>query len=225
MSNKKVKGNSRILLIIFLAIIAAIIYFIYWLITIHMKIFEILFGNGWLYFVFLIAGLLLSSINIPLYQTKEKDIIFVNAGGCLLPLGLSFYLLYKILYAVNPLMFLVAIFIVTVISRLVSWYEEGEGVWIFLTIVEISIVLLAHFLPFYSSTNSDLIWLKMAFGYVIGTIGVLVGGDLIHIIRIRKDGRWRDKLSIGGAGTKDGIWTVGITSMLLILLANYFFGW
>jgi|GEM_PF-2784642 hypothetical protein len=225
MKKKKIDGNSWISLIIFIAILAAILYLIYWLVMLHMKTFEILFGNGWLYFAFLLAGFVLSFINIPLYQTGERDIVFVNVGGCLLPLGLSAYLLYKIWYAINPTMLLLAILIVILVSRAVSWYVEGEGVLIFLAIVEISIVLLAHFLPFYSNTNSNLTWLKMAFGYAIGSVGVLIGGDLLHISMIGRDGRWHDKLSIGGAGTKDGIWAVGITSMLLILLCHNFFGW
>jgi len=213
-------------IIVVIAIIAAIIYVSYWLFTKHMETFEILFGNGWLYIAFLVLGIVFSAINIPLYKTRELNRIYVNLGGCILPLMLSSYLLLKIWLLLNQTMIVVAISATIIISRIVSWYVKGKGVLIVGIVVEFTSTLIAHFLPFsVGYLNSDPLPLKLAFGYLIATIGVLVGGDLLHLGMMGRDGRWHDKLSIGGAGTKDGVWSIGLGAMLLILLSHSFFGW
>jgi len=215
-----------IAIILVVAIIGVLLYVFYWLITMQMKTFEILFGNGWLYIAFFIAGLIFSLVNIPLYETEELDEVYVNLGGCILPLILTGYLLYKTWFLLNPIMFFVATLTTIAISRIVSWYKKGKGVLIAAIIVEIASTLIVHFLPFaVGYLDKDPLSLKLAFGYIIGTLGVLIGGDILHLGMIGRDGRWNDKLSIGGAGTKDGVWSIGLTIMLFVLLSHYIFGW
>jgi uncharacterized membrane protein len=48
--------------------------------------------------------------------------------------------------------------------------------------------------------------------FVAGTIGVLIGADILNLIKIKKFGGF---VSIGGAGVFDGIFLVGIISALL----------
>lgn len=200
---------------------------IYWVILIHMEVFEILFGNGWLYFAFLIAGFILSIINIPLYKTAELDVIYVNVGGCILPLLLTGYLLlYKLWDTLNPLMFVAATLVVILVARLTSWYEKGRGVLGIGLFTYLSAAFLALFFPFYGNIPiGDLLLFKLAIGYTIATIGVIVGTDLLHLGMIGRDGKWGDELSIGGAGIKDGVWLAGLNTMFLILLFHHLFGW
>ena len=49
--------------------------------------------------------------------------------------------------------------------------------------------------------------------YICGTIGVLIGADLLRLKDIRKMGT--PIASIGGAGTFDGIFITGIVAVLL----------
>jgi uncharacterized membrane protein len=55
-----------------------------------------------------------------------------------------------------------------------------------------------------------------ALAYVGGTIGTLVGADLVNLGRIRDIGA--PLASIGGAGTFDGIFLTGILAVLLASL-------
>ena len=52
-----------------------------------------------------------------------------------------------------------------------------------------------------------------AVAYVSGTLGTLVGADLLHLKDIRRMGA--PIASIGGAGTFDGIFLTGIMAVLL----------
>lgn len=50
--------------------------------------------------------------------------------------------------------------------------------------------------------------------YVAGTLGTLIGGDLLNLRRIREMAP--TVASIGGAGTFDGIVVSGIVAVLLV---------
>jgi uncharacterized membrane protein len=52
-----------------------------------------------------------------------------------------------------------------------------------------------------------------ALAYVNGTLGCLIGADLLNLPRIRAPGA--PVASIGGAGTFDGIFLTGIIAVLL----------
>ena len=49
--------------------------------------------------------------------------------------------------------------------------------------------------------------------YICGTLGVLIGADILRLNDIRKIGT--PMASIGGAGTFDGIFITGIVAVLL----------
>jgi len=49
--------------------------------------------------------------------------------------------------------------------------------------------------------------------YVSGVIGVLLGGDVLNLAKVTQ--YKSEMLSIGGAGTFDGIFLTGIISVLL----------
>ena len=209
-----------------IGIIILVVYVFYWIVTTNVKVFEILFGNGWLYFGFLILGAVLSVKNIPLYETRNGAMVYANVGGCIVPVLLSIYLFWLIQPFLNLPVFIVALFVTITVSRMVSWYVKGKGVLGILLIVTFTSALIAHFSSFSNgSLDGGVLPLKLAFGYVIGTIGALVGADLLHLGMIERDGEWGQRLSIGGAGIKDGIWSVGLKTMFWILVFHIFFGW
>jgi uncharacterized membrane protein len=57
-----------------------------------------------------------------------------------------------------------------------------------------------------------------ALAYVAGTLGTLVGGDLTHLPAVRRLGA--RAVSIGGAGTFDGIFLSGVLAVLLAAAAG-----
>jgi len=59
-------------------------------------------------------------------------------------------------------------------------------------------------------------WCPSQVAYVGGTLGALVGADLLNLGRIRELGA--PVVSIGGAGTFDGVYLTGVFSVVLVLL-------
>jgi uncharacterized membrane protein len=52
--------------------------------------------------------------------------------------------------------------------------------------------------------------------YVGGTLGTLIGADLLNLRRV--EGIGAPVVSIGGAGTFDGVYLTGLISVLLVLI-------
>ncbi len=180
-------------------------------------------------FLLLFASLFGSAINLPLatvsampapppppeapaplrrllrYQRREfrgRTLVAVNVGGCLIPLGFSFYLMLH-----QPLSWseiLAATAAVAVVSRLVSRPVPGLGIGMPIFIPPIVAAVLALLID---SENSA------PLAYISGTLGVIVGADLLRLPDIRRLGT--AFASIGGAGTFDGIFITGIVAVLL----------
>ena len=55
-----------------------------------------------------------------------------------------------------------------------------------------------------------------AVAYVVGTFGTLVGADLLNMPRVRR--LQAPVVSIGGAGTFDGVFLTGLVAVLLAAL-------
>ena len=185
-------------------------------------------GQTILLFLFTLLG---SVVNIPIkkIRTKEKvqtsnvnsffDLFYpkieeerrirettiaVNLGGAVIPIFISFLLL-----ANNPGLwsqYLIGIGIVSVISYFLSRPVPGVGITLPMFIPPLAAAFVAVLLPGDST----------AIAYVGGVIGVLLGADIFNLTNIKKyQSRF---LSIGGAGTFDGIFLTGIIAVLLASL-------
>lgn len=131
-----------------------------------------------------------------------KTVIAVNVGGCLIPLTFSLYLLQN-----NPLALtdvLVAILIVAGICWAFSRPVPGLGIGMPIFIAPVSAALVAMLLEAEETA---------ALAYICGTVGVLIGADLLRLRDIQKMGA--PIASIGGAGTFDGIFITGIVAVLI----------
>ena len=133
---------------------------------------------------------------------EGRTIIAVNVGGCIIPVIFSIYLLYWHEIALVPL--LAAIAFVALVSRFVSSPIPGIGIGMPALVAPFAAALVGILLG-----GND----SAPMAYVAGTLGVLIGADLL---------RMRDILglavpfaSIGGAGTFDGIYFTGIVAVLL----------
>lgn len=129
-------------------------------------------------------------------------VIAVNVGGCLIPVLFSYYLLQHHPIPLNDVV--IAIAIVATIAHVTSRPVPGLGIGMPIFVGPIAAALTALGLD---PDNSA------PLAYICGTLGVLIGADLLRLNDIRKMGV--PVASIGGAGTFDGIFITGIVAVLL----------
>jgi len=146
-----------------------------------------------------------------------KMVIAINVGGALIPLLFSLYLLIFSVPAheINPLLsyvkIIVAFIVVTVVVHAFAKPVKGMGIAIPSFIPPlISAIVAAILYPIYVKTNPFII------AYVAGTLGTLVGADLLNWKKIPELGA--PMASIGGAGVFDGVYMTGIAAVLILWL-------
>lgn len=131
-----------------------------------------------------------------------KTIVAINVGGALIPISFSIYLAS---FNRLPLTQLgLAIAIVSAVCYFTSRPVRGIGIGMPIFVAPFTAALTALII---APANSA----PMA--YICGTMGVLIGADLLRLNDIRKIGT--AVASIGGAGTFDGIFLTGIVAVLL----------
>jgi uncharacterized membrane protein len=141
-------------------------------------------------------------LRFPAQAFTGRTLVAVNVGGCLIPLAFSLYLLSH-----NPFpawQVLAAVGTVTAISRFTSRPVPGLGIGMPVLVAPLSAALAA--LVINSEQSAPL-------AYIAGTLGVIIGADLLRLNDIRRLGA--PFASIGGAGTFDGIFITGIVAVLL----------
>lgn len=175
----------------------------------------------------LIVSLLGSLINLPLLTVKTdpveqekrlhdiprmllkritvipgKTIIAVNVGGCVVPLAFSIYLFnFSQPYFLHAL---AAVAVVTMVSYSISFSVPRVGIAMPVLIAPIAAAIVAVTLDPEQAP---------ALAYIGGTLGVLIGADILRLKDIGKLGE--PVASIGGAGSFDGIFVTGIVAVLL----------
>lgn len=174
----------------------------------------------------LFATLLGSVINLPLFTLRGDPnvrpepvamprgflgrilpyegitVVSVNVGGALIPVGFCLYLM--VTKPLPILDVLLATIIVTLVSYAVSRPIKGLGIGMPILLAPLTAALTAIVLN--PAVSAPL-------AYICGTLGVLIGADLLHLKDIRKLAT--PIASIGGAGTFDGIFFTGIIAVLL----------
>lgn len=154
-------------------------------------------------------------INIPVVPFGEGYVGF-NVGGALVPVVLSIYLIRRKGLPINEV--LVGILVVTIAAYAVTRYEPGVGViaefpwWL---LPPFAAFLVAAFAYWHERPHSA------ALAYVSGTIGTLLGADIIRLPEIFAgpapelvDGR-APILSLGGAGVFDMVFLTGILAVTM----------
>ena len=178
-------------------------------------------------FLLLFASLMGSAINLPLFKVKASaprepmvpppvlrmlrirlppfegyTVIALNVGGGLIPIAFSLYLLLH-----NPGLWgkaLLATSLVAAISYFASRPVPGMGIGMPILVAPLTAAIIA--LTIGGEQSAPL-------AYICGTLGVLVGADILRLNNIRQMGS--PIASIGGAGTFDGIFITGIVAVLL----------
>lgn len=177
-------------------------------------------------FIFLFCALFGSLINIPLFTVKAKagierreryvpaylqpylkrlsgrTLIAVNLGGCLIPMIFSLYLFITQSLMANEV--ILGILLVSIVSYVTSFPVKGIGIGMPMLVAPIFAAIIAIMI------NSDS---SAPLAYISGTMGVLIGADLLNFRHVSQMGAMI--ASIGGAGTFDGIFMTGILAVLL----------
>jgi uncharacterized membrane protein len=153
----------------------------------------------------LLASLLGSVINIPLTQSRgdgeKRTIVAVNLGGAVIPVLLSLHLLWQHgLYVRGA----VAVAAVAAVSYSLARPVAGVGIAVPIFVSPAVAAIVAYLLQPESPAP---------LAYAAGSVGTLIGADLMNLGRIRSLGG--SVLSIGGAGTFDGIFLTGVLAVLL----------
>lgn len=132
-----------------------------------------------------------------------KTIIAVNIGGCVVPVAFSLYLLVNFPVPIGAV--LLCALGVAAIAYAISRPIRGLGIGMPILIAPIAAAILA------AAIGSD--DTRALLAYVGGTVGVLIGADLMRLKDIRRLGT--PIASIGGAGSFDGIFITGLLAVLL----------
>jgi len=194
-------------------------------------------GFSWSQALFvLLASLLGSSINIPLtnlqcstplvrerqvrafgiaYRVPVVDIVScntllaINVGGAVIPSLISIALVHQFPESLNYA--LVGIAFVAVLTNRVARPVKGLGIVTPAFFPPLCAALAAILLVYLGGAPHDLIFL---IAYVSGTLGTLLGADILNLNKIRDLGA--PVASIGGAGTFDGVFLSGLIAVLLL---------
>lgn len=173
----------------------------------------------------LLSCLLGSAINLPLFSIRSlppptvihtpfgllrppslpftgRTLIAVNVGGGLIPVLFSLYLVNRLSLPILPL----ALGTLTVagIAYALSRPIPGIGIGMPMLIAPLTAAVVGIVL---GGDN------PAPFAYICGTLGVLIGADLLRLKDLPALGA--PIASIGGAGTFDGIFMTGILAVLL----------
>ncbi len=133
-------------------------------------------------------------------------ILAVNVGGAVIPTLLSLYVMgRRRIWGAG----LIATAIMAVICHLLARPVAGVGIALPTFAPPLAAALVAALVS----------WRELApLAYIGGSLGVLIGADLMNLDKLR--GLGAPVASIGGAGTFDGIFVTGLLALLLASIAG-----
>jgi uncharacterized membrane protein len=137
---------------------------------------------------------------IPTMAAPET-VVAVNVGGAIIPCLMALYLLATTAY---PFQALIGIAMMTAVSK-----------WLARSVPGLGIALPALIPPIIAAVVGLILAPDQApmLAYISGTLGVLIGADLLNLKNLTA--LQAPVVSIGGAGTFDGIFLTGIIAVLL----------
>jgi uncharacterized membrane protein len=143
---------------------------------------------------------------VPLVVEWPGTVIAVNVGGAVIPTVMSLYLLVRNRLWIQGL---IATVFVAAVCHLLAHPIPGLGIAepVFVPAITTAIVALLlsrrHAAPL---------------AYIGGSLGTLIGADLLNLDSVQ--GLGAPVASIGGAGTFDGIFLIGILAVLIASLTG-----
>jgi uncharacterized membrane protein len=187
--------------------------------------------NPLLVTLILFGSLLGSFVNIPIYRLPGQHVVShevveimgipflapvavnwpgtvlaINVGGAVIPILLSFYLLFRYRLWLPAI---IAVVIVTFFVHQEATPIPGVGI----SVPTVTPPLLAAFAGLLLSRRY-----AAPLAYIGGSLGVLIGADLLNLGDLQSLGA--PVASIGGAGTFDGVFLTGVIAVLLASLVT-----
>lgn len=138
---------------------------------------------------------------VPVVEQRPAMILAVNVGGALIPASLAIYLIVKKQLYVEAA---IGVLAVTILVHFLAVPVPGMGISVPVLLPPITAAIVAVLLSWKQSA---------AIAYISGTLGTLIGADLLNLGVLPALGG--PVASIGGAGTFDGVFLTGILAMLL----------
>ena len=193
--------------------------------------------SGWAVFFLILASVIGSFINIPVtriegarnraYQFRDRfgriyamhdrpdTTVAINVGGAVIPICVNLYLVYYILsspaFFPEPFAVLLGgcagIFLVAGITHSVARVVPGMGITTPFFVPPLCALLCGILFSFGNVLAAPPI------AFAAGTMGTLIGADLLNWRHLDRIGA--PMVSIGGAGTFDGIFLSGILAAFL----------
>jgi uncharacterized membrane protein len=176
-------------------------------------------------FAIMVLTIIGSHVNIPLYTipvahvssarevwmfgqpyvvqgvTQGATVVAINVGGALIPALLSLYLFVRSGMYVRML---IGILVVSVVVHSLAYVVPGVGIAVNMLVPPLVAAGVALILAFRRAPP---------LAYVSGTMGALIGADIMNLGKVAELGA--PMVSIGGAGTFDGVFLTGIIAGLL----------
>ncbi len=137
---------------------------------------------------------------IPPLEHERKTLIAINLGGAVIPVIVSLFLITR----VNIFNAFIGTIFMTIFINMMARPVKGLGIAVPALIPPLLAAITALII---SPAEAPLI------AYISGTLGSLIGADLLNLGKIPDLGA--PVASIGGAGTFDGIFLTGIISVLI----------
>jgi len=158
-------------------------------------------------FAVMLLSLVGSVVDIPLFaiapagRASSPTVVALNVGGALIPILVSLYLLARTRMYVRML---IGTAVVAAVVHSLAELVPGVG---------IAVPMIAP--PLVAAGVALLLAFRRAppLAYVAGSMGTLIGADLLNLGQIARVGA--PVVSIGGAGTFDGVFLTGILAGLL----------
>lgn len=143
---------------------------------------------------------------VPLVTQWPGTVLAVNIGGAVIPTLMSAYLVIRYQLWVKAA---IAVAIIAIIIHMMATPVKGVGIAVPVFAPVVTTAILAFILSREYAAP---------LAYIGGSMGTLIGADLLNLGRI--SGLGAPVASIGGAGTFDGIFLTGILAVLLAGIAS-----
>ncbi len=145
---------------------------------------------------------------IPTLVMRQSTIIAINVGGAVIPILLSLYLMAQC--GIRRRM-LVVLGLVTLLTHLMAHPVPGVGIALPPLVPSLATAALALLLDWNEAPRT---------AFIAGSLGTLIGADLLNLGIVQNLGA--PVVSIGGAGTFDGVFVIGIVAVVLAGLPRSF---
>lgn len=138
---------------------------------------------------------------VPVLVNHPGTIIAINVGGAIIPIVLSIYLMIK--HRLYLESFIAVGFVATAVHALAR-PVPGVGIAVPTLLPPIITAIVALFI---------MPWRAGPLAYIAGSLGTLIGADLLNFGKVR--GLGAPVASIGGAGKFDAIFLTGLVAVLI----------